>query len=132
MSEVRFAEFAKAVLEEIESKCQITDHLVDKDQYRIFLATIWANLVLDPSSAGFNESDLEHVYDALTSKAAGVLGGSNALKEAFQFLTTKEGEASMGRAKLTRNHQNLIAYFASMMIDPEGHRKWMDEVRKPK
>ena len=129
MSEDRITVFVETLLEEIEAKSQITEHLLNKDHYRIYLATIWSNLVLEPTSAGIDEWDLEGVYDSINSRASSVLGGDDPLKETYRYLTTKAGERAMDIAKLTKNHKDLLTYFASMMLDPDGHRKWLEDFR---
>ena len=131
MTEDRISVFVETILGEIEEKSRITEHFVDKDHYRIFLATIWSNLVLEPSSAGIDELDLELIYDSINSHAHSILGGDDPLKETYHYLTTKDGEAAMDKAKLTKNHKDLLVYFASMMLDPEGHKKWLEDVRSP-
>ncbi len=39
------------------------------------------------------------------------------------------GQAAMQEARLTRNHKELLLYFCSLILDPEGHRKWAESVR---
>jgi hypothetical protein len=34
----------------------------------------------------------------------------------------------MADASLTQTHKELLLYFASMILDPEGHKRWMEEV----
>ena len=74
--------------------------------------------------------ELESLYGAINERARGVLGGQEPVKETYHYLSTKEGELAMDKAKLTKNHKDLIGYFASMMLDPEGQKKWLDEVRR--
>ena len=35
----------------------------------------------------------------------------------------------MDKAKVSKTHRELLVYFSSMILDPEGHRRWMEEVR---
>ncbi len=35
----------------------------------------------------------------------------------------------MGAAKLTQRHKELLLYFSSMILDPDGHRRWMESVK---
>ena len=115
------------VLREMESQSAVADTFVDKNTYRIFLATLWSNLVLDPTEAGLEEHELEDVFDLLNSKAQSILGGDDPIRETFRFIASTEGEKAMASAKLRRQHRDLLTYFASMILDPEGHKKWMDE-----
>ena len=39
------------------------------------------------------------------------------------------GQAAMQEARLTRNHKELLLYFRSLILDPEGHRQWAESVR---
>ena len=87
-------------------------------------------MVLEPESAGVNEQELESIYHAINERVRPVLGDCDPLKETYHYLTTKAGELTMDKAKLSKNHKDLINYFASMMLDPDGHKKWMDEIRK--
>ncbi len=36
---------------------------------------------------------------------------------------------AMNELRLTPEHKDLLMYFHSMIVDPEGHKKWMDEIR---
>ena len=115
---------------EIDKQCQVTEHFIDKERWRIYLATMWCNLVLEPESLGIEETDLETAFDVVEAEATKRLGGPDALVESFRFLTTKDGGVSMDKAKIRKNHRDMLLYFASMMIDPEGHRQYMEEIRK--
>jgi hypothetical protein len=35
----------------------------------------------------------------------------------------------MLEAKLNQTHKDLLQYFSSMILDPEGHERWMSEIR---
>ena len=34
----------------------------------------------------------------------------------------------MQAARLNQTHRELLLYFASMILDPDGHKRWMDVV----
>jgi hypothetical protein len=36
----------------------------------------------------------------------------------------------MREARLTQHHKELLLYFSSMILDPDGHKRWMDHVRE--
>jgi hypothetical protein len=116
-------------LRDLARKALITDHLVDKDVYRILVATLWMNVVLDPEDVGVAEDGLEAVHDLVNRYVAEVLGADESLTECFRYLNGKAGEEAMRAAQLTEQHRELLLYFASMILDPDGHRRWMDEVR---
>ncbi|MGA1371781.1 MAG: hypothetical protein ACO3Z6_09290 [Pseudomonadales bacterium] len=127
MSSELDARFGPA-LKELERKALITERLVDKDVYRILIATLWVNVVLDPEDVGLEESELEPLHDLINRYVASVLGRDEDLTACFRWLNGKAGEAAMRAAQLTEHHRDLLLYFASMILDPEGHRRWMTEV----
>lgn len=120
----------KPVLEDIVKRSTVAERFVHRDAYRITLATLWTNLVLKPEDADIDEADLEAVHDLLSAEAQAVLGADEDLTSCFAFLNSKQGEAAMKEAKLTKTHKDLLLYFCSMILDPNGHRKWMDRVRE--
>ncbi len=122
--QARFTE----VLDDIEQRSCITDRFVDRDLYRLYLATLWANIVLNPDDAGLSEADLEPLHDYLNERAARVLGADGSLTECFRFVNSKAGEQAMQVARLNQTHKELLLYFASMILDPDGHKRWMDAV----
>lgn len=126
------AELARAlapVLTEARDRATVADRFVDKNLFQLSLATLWANLVMSPSDLGFTEPELEPVYTLLSDAAAQVLGPDEDLRSCFAFINGKAGERAMAEARLNQPHRDMLLYFASMMLDPEGHRRWMDELR---
>lgn len=116
------------VLRNLRERSCVADRFIDKDLFRINIATLWANMVLDPTDAGLEESDLERLHDYLNQEIAGVLGSAEDLNSCFKYLNSKAGAAAMSRARLSRNHRDMLLYFCSMILDPEGHRRWMQEI----
>jgi len=116
-------------LRDLARKALITERLVDKDIYRILVTTLWVNVVLDPEDVGLETDDLERLHDLINHYVAGVLGADETLTSCFRYLNGKAGDQAMRAARLTEQHRELLLYFASMILDPEGHRRWMDEVR---
>ena len=47
------------ILEDIATRSQVTDSFLDRDLYRLYVATLWTNVVLDPHDAGVSPDDLE-------------------------------------------------------------------------
>ena len=131
MTNPRFAAMYEPVLQEIAVRSAIADGaFIDKDIYRVYLATFWANVVLDPEDSGVEEADIEHLHDFLNDEIPSVLGAGQTVADCFRFITRKDGEQAMDRLQLTQMHRELLQYFASMILNPEGHRRWMDEIRK--
>jgi hypothetical protein len=94
------------------------------------VATLWANVVLSPGEAGIEEEDLEDLHDLVVAQIQAVLGSEEDLTTVFTFICSKAGEQAMVEAKLNQTHKDLLQYFSSMILDPKGHRKWMDEIRE--
>ncbi|MYF12624.1 MAG: hypothetical protein F4229_16895 [Gammaproteobacteria bacterium] len=120
----------KPVLEDMVKRSTVAERFVHRDAYRITLATLWTNLVLKPEDAGIDEAELEAVHDLLSAEAQAVLGDGEDLTACFAFLNSKPGEAAMKEARLSKTHKDLLLYFCSMILDPDGHRKWMGRVRE--
>jgi len=117
-------------LEDIRDRAALTDGLLDRTHYQILVATLWSQLVLRPTAAGLTEADLERVHDLLNDGLVADLGDGHDLRSCFGFLVTPAGESAMQDARLTPEHRDLLRYFASMILDPDGHRRWMDRVRE--
>jgi hypothetical protein len=121
----RFEQAFRGVLDEIEQRASVAGRFVDKDLYR---ATLWANVALDPSEAGLADDDLEGLHDYLNGALVEVLGADQTLADCFRFIETKPGEQAMDRCRLTKTHKDLLLYFCSLILDPEGHRRWAERV----
>ena len=121
---IEFAERYAPVLREIERRCSVAGSFVDKDLYRVNLATLWANLVMDPGDADLTEDALEPLHDFLNQAMEPVLGRGQTLTECFRFINSKAGEQAMERCHLTTTHRQMLLYFCSMILDPEGHQRW--------
>lgn len=130
MHSERLQALFEPVFNDIVGRSTVTDRFVDRDLYQIFVTTLWANVVLDPEDVGIAEVDLEALFDVVNAEVCRVLGPDNDLKSSFRFINGKSGERAMQEARLTKNHKDLLLYFSSMMLDPEGHRQWMAEVRE--
>ena len=124
----RFERTFRNVLDEIEQRASVAGRFVDKDLYRIYLATLWANIALDPSEAGLADDELEGLHDYLNGALVRVLGADQTLADCFRFIETKPGEQAMDRCRLTKTHKDLLLYFCSLILDPEGHRRWAERV----
>lgn len=120
----------RPVLEDITERSTVADRFIDKDIYRILAATVWANVVLDPDAVGLDEFALEDLHDIVNDWSGRILGvEAGTIAEMFRWLNSKAGERAMQQAQLTPNHRDLLLYFASMILDPDGHRRWMDTIR---
>ena len=129
MNRDEIAEVLDPILVQIEKRSAIADTFVDKETYRLYLTTFWANLVMDPEEAQLTETDLELAHDVINEVADEILGESEAITESFRFIASRVGDIAMNKAKLSKSHRDLLTYFSSMILDPDGHRKWMSELR---
>ena len=118
------------ILDEVEKRACVADAFVDKEVYRILLATVWANVVMNPDEAGIDIADLERAHDVINTRARDVLGSEDAIKDCFRFVTSRAGEAAMNQARVSQTHRELLLYFSSMILDPDGHRRWMADVER--
>lgn len=129
MNRSKVTETLEPIMSQIEKRSAVTDTFVDKETYRLYLTTFWANLVMDPEEAQLTETDLETAHSVINEVAFTILGEPEAITESFRFIASRPGETAMDKAKLTKSHRDLLTYFASMILDPDGHRKWMSEFR---
>jgi hypothetical protein len=115
---------------DIRERSSVVGRFIDRDLYRVYIATLWSNVVLSPDEVGLEEADLELLHDILVSEINDAIGPNETLHTLFKFISGKEGERAMGEARLTQSHKDLLTYFASMILDPEGHKKFMQDIRE--
>jgi len=115
-------------LEEIKQRSRITEHLIDKNKYELYLTTLWMNIVLEMEDIGLAQADLEPALEIINKSAQDVLGVQEPVIEAFRHLTTKEGEQLMEKENVSTRHKQMLLYLASIILDPEGHKRWMETV----
>jgi len=120
----------KPVFADIRERSSVAERFLDRDLYRVYVATLWANVVLSPDEVGLLEEDLEDLHDLLIEEISDAIGPHESLHPVFQFIASKAGEKAMAEARLTQSHKDLLEYFASMILDPEGHKKYMEEIRE--
>ena len=75
------------------------------------------------------DTDRATAHSFINEVAFTILGEPESITESFRFIASRPGETAMDKAKLTKSHRDLLTYFASMILDPDGHRKWMSEFR---
>ncbi len=118
------------VFADIRERSSVAERFIDRDLYRVYVATLWANVVLSPDEVGLLEEDLEDLHDLLLEEISDAIGPHESLHPVFQFIASKAGEKAMAEARLTQSHKDLLEYFASMILDPEGHKRYMEEIRE--
>ena len=118
------------VFADIKERSTVVDRFIDRSLYQVYVATLWSNVVLSLGEAGIEEEDLEELHDLVVAEIKDVLGQEEDLTTVFSFISSKAGEQAMLEAKLNQTHKDLLQYFSSMILDPDGHKKWMDEIRE--
>ena len=117
------------VFVDIRERSAVVERFIDRNLFRLYMATLWANVVLSPGEAGIEEDDLPTLHDLVVAELVEVIGVGTDLESVFRFISSKEGEKTMAEAKLNQTHKDLLQYFSSMILDPDGHKRWMDEIR---
>jgi hypothetical protein len=127
LTDVKYA--FEPVFTDIRERSTVVERFIDRNLYQVYMATLWANVVLSPGEAGIGEDDLETLHDLVVEELGEVLGKGTDLNAVFEFISSKPGEQAMLEAKLNQTHKDLLQYFSSMILDPEGHERWMSEIR---
>ena len=117
------------VFVDIRERSKVVERFIDRNLFRLYMATLWANVVLSPDEAGIEEDDLPTLHDLVVAELVEVIGLGTDLESVFRFISSKEGEKTMAEAKLNQTHKDLLQYFSSMILDPDGHKRWMEEIR---
>ena len=117
------------VFVDIRERSTVVERFIDRNLFRLYMATLWANVVLSPDEAGIKEDDLPTLHDLVVAELVAVIGVGTDLESVFRFISSKEGEKTMAEAKLNQTHKDLLQYFSSMILDPDGHKRWMEEIR---
>ena len=129
MTQSAIEEKFKSVFDDIRERSTVAERFIDRDLYRVYVATLWSNVVLSPEEVGLSEEELEDLHDILLAEMSSAIGPQESLHPLFQFISSKDGERAMAEARLTQSHKDLLQYFASMILDPDGHKKFMADIR---
>ena len=116
----RFAALYDPIVAEIERRAAVTDRYLDREDFRILLATVWANVVLDPEDGDLSEGDLEAFHDYLNDRARSVLGEDDAVRSSFRFLLSPAGEAALARTRIPAAHRRMLEHIGRLIVDPHG------------
>ena len=103
-------------LDEIIDRCRLTDDFVDKEQFQVLIATVWGNAVLEPDRSGIESTDLEDLHDFLNEQIERVMGEGSSVTGCFEFIVSKQGEDSLARQQVTKNHKEFLLYFARLIL----------------
>jgi len=126
------AESFDPVFKDIRERSTIAERFIDRNLYRVYISTLWSNVVMSPEEVGLEEADLPDLHDIVLQEINDAIGRTESLHDVYQFISSKEGETAMQEARLTQAHKDLLQYFASMILDPDGHKRYMDFIRSEK
>jgi hypothetical protein len=118
--DARFAALYDPIMAEITRRSAIAESFVDKEAFRILLATVWANVVLDPDDGDLTAADLEPFHDYLNDRARAVLGEDDAVRESFRFLLSAAGESALVRTRIPAAHRRMLEHIGHLIVDPHG------------
>ncbi len=108
--------FAPAIREIIDV-CSVSEAFVDKDQFRVYIATIWGNAAIDPEKSGLVEEDLSLLHDYINEEIRNVLGEDETIMSCYEYLASKVGEEAMDRLNLSKQHREFVLYFARLLLN---------------
>ena len=117
------------VFKDMRERATIAQRFIDRDIYRVYIATLWSNVVLSPEEVGLEEDDIEDLHDVVVEELKDAIG-EDSLQDVFRFIASKDGERAMAEARLNQSHKDLLNYFSSMILDPEGHKRFMQYIRE--
>lgn len=106
----------KPAVQKILSQCEVSDGFVDKDLFRVYLATVWGNAVLDPERSGITEADLPILHDFLNDEIVAILGQGETVTTVYEYLVGKQGEEALERLQIGGRHREFIYYFARLIL----------------
>jgi hypothetical protein len=106
-------------IEEILDICRISDHLVDKEKFQVYIATIWGNAVLEPGKSGLTEDHLELLHDFLNEEVSRIVGPDHTITDCYEFIVSKHGDESLARLQITQRHKEFLHYFARLILGRE-------------
>lgn len=118
INEIR-EKFQPAILEIINAS-GVDDMFVDKDRFRVYIATVWGNAVLDPERSGITVDDLPPLHEYLNEEIEDLLGTGQNVTSCYEYLTSKVGEDSMTRLQVSQQHKEFIHYFARLILGADG------------
>lgn len=109
----------QSVVDDILDLCIVAETILDKEMFKIYIATIWGNSVLEPQRMGIEENDLSMLHDYLNEELEKVVGKGTSITSCFEFIMTKQGEESLSRYRMTKQHKEFLYYFARLILPPQ-------------
>ena len=62
------------VFVDIRERASVVERFIDRNLFQLYMATLWANVVLSPEEAGIGEDDLPTLHDLVVSELVDVIG----------------------------------------------------------
>lgn len=109
----------QSVVEDILDQCIVAETILDKEMFKIYIATIWGNSVLEPQRMGIEENDLSILHDYLNEELEKVAGKGTSITSCFEFIMTKQGEESLSRYRVSKQHKEFLYHFARLILPPQ-------------
>jgi len=73
------------VFVDIRERSTVVERFIDRNLFRLYMATLWANVVLSPEEAGIEEEDLPTLHDLVVAELVNVIGPGADLESVFRF-----------------------------------------------
>ena len=86
------AESFKPVFKDIRERSTVAERFIDRDLYRVYVSTLWSNVVMSPEEVGLEEEDLPDLHDILVEEINDAIGETESLQDVFRFIASKNGE----------------------------------------
>lgn len=109
----------KPAVEEIVGICTVADEFVDKDKFRVYIATIWGNAALEPGKSGIEETELPTLHDFLNEEIEQILGRGETISSCYEYIVSKKGDESLERLQIGSQHKEFLHYFARIILGGE-------------
>ena len=78
------------VFVDIRERSTVVERFIDRNLFRLYMATLWANVVLSPDEAGIEEDDLPTLHDLVVAELVDVIGIGTDLESVFRFISSKD------------------------------------------
>ena len=108
------------VFADIKERSTVVDRFIDRSLYQVYVATLWSNVVLSPGEAGIEEDDLEGLHDLVVAEIKTVLGQRRRPVHGVYLYQQQSWRAGHGGGQANQTHKDLLQYFSSMILDPDG------------
>ncbi|MCB1693181.1 MAG: hypothetical protein KDI19_10475 [Pseudomonadales bacterium] len=106
----------KPAVTQIVEQCSVTEDFVDRERFRVTIATVWGNAVLEPQKSGIVESDLPVLHDFLNEEIEKILGEGQSITSCYEYLMSRQGEECLERLQIGARHREFLQYFGRLIL----------------